>query len=223
MTTKPPQKLSLEELVTSCRQATLQREKATVDYCFELFRRAFDEQDNMAWQALQQQYHRLLWKWLQAASDSRLLYEDLEDLTQESYAKFWRTISLRAIPIATHFNHTGALLKYLKQCVFTTWCDFRRQQQQQAHLQDRLTAVWEPAPASGPDPADEAARLGQIRQWVATEVNDPQELLLLELAYEYGLKPREIVQHYPDHFPTTYDVRRVRERLLGRARRALST
>jgi hypothetical protein len=82
---------------------------------------------------------------------------------------------------------------------------------------------------TGQDSAEEAVTerlvqeqlLQRVRTWIQANVTDSQERLVLSLSYQAGLSPGEIADRYPQEFPDAQAVRRVKERILKRARRAL--
>ncbi len=60
-----------------------------------------------------------------------------------------------------------------------------------------------------------------IANWIAENVTDPKERLILHFSFELNMPPAEIAEQHPDHFPDAQSVRRIKERVLKRARRAL--
>lgn len=216
---------SLQTIIDGCAQEATQVREQERGNCFELFRRAVEERDNMAWSAIQQQYQRLVINWLHKASLTPLLPEDLDDLIQTAYTKFWKSIHKEEVALQTRFAHVGALLKYLNRCVLTTYLDYNRKREQQQRLQLKLTQLAATPAVERPSFElweETQTRLNKVQQWLQTEMTDPIEKLLIQLLYEQALKPREIVRQYPDQFPDTNAVRRVKGRVLQRARRALT-
>jgi hypothetical protein len=65
--------------------------------------------------------------------------------------------------------------------------------------------------------------LQQIRVWIQSHVTDAEERQVLYLSYQVGLSPAQIADRYPDQFPEAQQVRRIKERILKRARRAFHT
>lgn len=218
--------LSLAEIVRRCQEeARLTRDKEQ-GHCFELFQRALGDRQPGAWEALQQQYHRLVLGWLHKAGD--LMPEEVDDLAHDAWEKFWRSLSRRADDLSAHFQHVGALLNYLHQCAITTLLDQQRRQQRQDRLLARLGELQAnvPTPVTPADAAlnelQRAERLAQAQQWAASQISDPQEKLVLVLSFEQDLSPADIAAQYPHEFPDVQTVRRIKERLLKRARRALA-
>lgn len=222
---KPMQHVSLEQVIQHCQQEATQVYQQETGYCFELFRRAIEQQDASAWEALQQQYHKLVLRWVHTAAQGKLNPEVFDDLNQDAWLRFWRTLSHHTEPFSQRFPHVGAVLNYLNQCTISAFLDYERKMRRQTRLQEfpplletettwDWTAYWEKK--------EQAERIQMIREWVVQEVSDPQEKLLLTLAYEQNLSPAVIAQQYPTHFATVADVYRVKERIMKRGKRALA-
>jgi len=214
------QDMTLADLIHRCRQESQQGRHRETGACFELFCRAVDDADSQAWSALHRQYHLMVLSWIRIPE----LPPDLEeDLVQDAWLSFW--CSLRSIRLRERFSHVGEILKYLKGCARTAVIEYRRWEQRQRRLLDVLTSL--PIPTSSleilPEDMDRRERLKSVRAWVHDAVTDPRERLYLHLAFEQGLKPGDIWRRFPDVFPDVQAVYRVQERLLKRARRALTS
>lgn len=220
---------SLDEIIRRCGAEAQRSRTEELGYCFELFRRALEEQVQPAWSAIESQYGRLILKWIYDSSSGGMLEaEEVEALKFQALEKFWRTLTRRPMHLASRFEHVGALLRYLQQCAVTTLLDRRRKEQRLRRLQDRLEqeqALDAFRPGVSQSVLEQVAveeRLNLVRSWVQANVSDAQELLVLRLSFEADLSPAEIAAHYPDDFQDVQDVRRVKERVLKRAKRSLS-
>jgi DNA-directed RNA polymerase specialized sigma24 family protein len=216
--------LSVEEVAAGCREES-QRLGAETGFCYELFRRALDEGSQPAWAAIERQYRRLLCAWI-AARAPDLPPDQVEEQAHETLERFWRSLAPRRPDAAGQFAHIGALLRYLQQCAVSTLLDRRRRASRLERLRERLAQ--EQRAEGPPDPSDLAlARLAQreqlarVRAWLAAEVADPAERLVLELSFRLDLSPAEIAARHPEQFGDAQSVRRIKERVLKRARRAL--
>lgn len=217
--------LPLAEIIRRCREEARQARSQEQGFCFEMFQRALTGRDADAWAALQEQYQRLVLTWLQRAGN--VTPDEADDLACEAWEKFWRTLVRRADDLTAHFHHTGALLKYLQQCAITTLLDRQRRQQRQDRLAARLAEQQAHIPTLSPSDLalralQDAERLHEAQRWAASQVTDPQERLVLQLSFEEDLSPAEIAARYPHAFGDGHAVRRIKERLLKRARRALA-
>lgn len=216
--------LSLEEVVKKCTEESRHSRQEEVGFCFEVFRRAFDDHDAAAWGAIERQYFPLLFNWARARTETK---EDAETLAREALVKGWRVLSGSTVPLADRFAHTGAVLRYLYQCVVTAALDQQRQARGRQLLRERLEAsTGEASGAIHPgeqilDRLCQEQRIKRVRQWLDEAITDPQEKRVLALTFEEDLSPSEIVMRFPLEFPDAQSVNRIKERVLKRARRAV--
>ncbi|MEM7334249.1 MAG: hypothetical protein AAF490_19340 [Chloroflexota bacterium] len=225
MTNQTSQKTSLEALSTTCQEESNTQEHQKDSACFELFRRAFDQDDQAAWSILLSNYDRLINSWVRKVVPS-LRDEDLfDEIVQGGIIRFWHSVGAKCPKLFDSFPHIGAILKYLKQSLTSSGLDFSRKQQRQNRLTEKIEQAnhdtLKQFSGSAFDSADETAQSTALTDWLATAVTDPKEKLLIKLMYEYDLKPREIVQSFSNDFRDTKEVYRAKERILKRARYAL--
>ena len=225
MTESALRSLPLAEIVEGCQQEQRRSRLAEIGHCFELFRRAIEQRDEVALRSLQLQYGRLVLRWvydrLPDATDAQV-----EDVADKSFLKFQGTLSRRAPDVAAHFDHVGKLLSYLKQCVSSSAIDHLRSEARRAKV-ERLLAVREQSLAEGrleeaaQDRIDQAILLRRVVDWIGKAVTDPLERMVIELTYSQDQSPRLIAAQHPDKFADESAVNRIKERVLKRARRAL--
>lgn len=219
------QHISLEQIIQHCQQEATQAYQQETGYCFELFRRAIEQQDTAAWEALQAQYRKLVLSWVHTAARSALALEVVDDLAQDTWFRFWRTLSRHVESFSQRFPHVGAVLNYLNQCTISAFLDYERKLRRHTQVQTLMTAsgggaAWDENTYW--EKREHAEQLQLIREWMASAIQDPQEKLLLTLSYEQNLSPAAIAQQYPAQFASVADVYRVKERILKRAKRALA-
>lgn len=219
--------LNLDTVIQECHAESRQERQRESGYCFELFRRALEEGDQAAWAAIVAQYRQLMLSWIYGYRAVDFTPDEAETTAYEALERFWRTLSARAPDVTSRFAHVGALLKYLNQCVIATILDQQRRAQRGARLVERLqvdaTALQPIAPDTDAlERLCQAEQVAQVRQWVQTHVTDPHEQLVLRLSFEQALTPAQIAQQYPQQFADAQAVRRLKERILKRARRGLS-
>lgn len=220
------QQLSIEEIIQGCQDEANRPRSQESGYCFELFRRALEEQEQAAWQAIDNQYRWLIRHWLHNYS-AEISQEKADEIVPEALPKFWYALTHSAVPLTKRFSHIGAILNYLKQCTISVFQEYQRQHYRTERIKQHL----ETPHGAGLTHIDqeeellsriEQGRLLQLVQnWIKTYVTDVQEQRVLSLSYEEGLTPTEIAQRYPCEFADVLTVRRVKERVLKRARRAL--
>jgi len=219
------QHIDLSEIIARCAREAHQARLQELGHCFELFRRAIEGHDQAAWVALEHQYRRLMLGWVHAYPGADLPLEDSDGIVQEALERFWRSLTKRGV--TEHFDHVGALLKYLRQCVIATILDQQRRAQRRQRLVERLSAA--PAAMLVQNSPEEtivqelyqSEQLQHIRQWLQHNITNPQERRILALSYEHELTPAQIAAQFPAEFADAQTVRRMKERVLKRARRAL--
>lgn len=214
----------LDDVIRGCQIESGQPRGQEKGYCFELFRRAVEEQEQDAWSALNEQYRNLVIRWL-ADGSPVLTHEQVEEIAPETWSKFWRAQINADTPMSERFAHVGAVLKYLKQCTFSVVREYERRLWRRERIRQRLEVDGRVTTTLSEEELltriDRERLLQQVRQWVETYVTDPQELRVLSLSYEQGLTPAEIAGQYPQEFTDAHMVRRLKERILKRARRAM--
>jgi hypothetical protein len=153
--------------------------------------------------------------------------QQVEEIAPEAWPKFWQALTRSGVPISERFAHVGAVLKYLKQCTISAFREYERRVWRREQIQQRLNVDGRGMLAQIESEEDLLTRIDQerqlqkVQQWIETCVTDQQEQQVLSLSYEYGLTPAEIAARYPQEFPDAQTVRRLKERILKRARRAL--
>ncbi|MEM7331050.1 MAG: sigma-70 family RNA polymerase sigma factor [Chloroflexota bacterium] len=217
---RPFENLSVQELVVACQSARANRCRTESDLSYELFCRAFDCKDQEAWSFIQNKYQPMVKSWIFKTA-SNISDFDADDLAQIAYTKFWRNLSRSELSLTAHFEHLGSILKYLNQCATTTAIDFLRKKQRLERLDEKLQVHGKPFDTYVTHHKEACDNTLRMRSWMSTTLTDPVEKLLLKLLFEYDLKPAEIVNKFPQHFPDKSQVRRVRERVIKRAKRAL--
>lgn len=217
---------SLSTVIEGCRKISRKprrRNPLEEKYCFELFRRAIEEADNQAWEALKQQYDGLIHHWIARSSGAPLSWQDREDLVQDTWSNFHHALKKYNISLAKHFEHVGRLLKFLNKCAYTATMKHWKRKQKAKRLQKELTSVAEQV-AEAPDEATLKRMLTEERQaalkkWREEKITDAHEQLVFDCSFKEGLKPRQIADAYPDIFPHAKAVYRTKENILKRAKR----
>ena len=218
--------LTLDQLIHVCQKSIEAKQAGPPDYTFELFRRAFQTQNEDAWRAIVTLFGALVCKWVHKTAPGAYDVDEANDVAMDVFAKMWRTLSPHAESLPTRFPNTAALMGYLNRSTVSVVLDERRREQRRVLRQVELSeAVIQPKRSQYEKKIEESVaqneRMAQLQRWIAENVTDSAEKMLLKLTYEYGLPPRELVAQCPEYFPDTRTVKRLRERLLKRARRNL--
>lgn len=221
-------KQDIQDIITDCQKES--RKKLLRDSpssCFEIFRRAIDEANNSAWEAIQRQYRKLAISWIHKTSTYKLEHAVIEDLAQETFIRFWRTITKKKTPIQQRFKHISTILGYLKRCAVTTFLDWQRRNVREGRIQEMLEAqakhhIQFNAEHFNTPTGESQEKLETIKSWVEAHIKDEKEQLVLQMSFEYGQKPTVIAANYPEIFAGAKEVRKIKERILKRARRSLT-
>jgi DNA-directed RNA polymerase specialized sigma24 family protein len=113
--------MDLDAIIRGCAQESdrfLAGLPGNEGHCLELFRRAVEENDQNAWNAIYAQYRRLIAQWVGPHHDS-------DALVASTLERFWR--ALRGVRLSTRFDHVGALLLYLRKCALCVQLDLARE------------------------------------------------------------------------------------------------
>lgn len=206
----------LSEIVEGCREESDRfrtGQPGEEGHCFELFRRAIEEDDQEAWSAVYAQYYRIVARWIggHQASDESI---------GSAFEKFWR--ALRSVRLSRRFKHVGAVLAYLRKCAFSIRLDLERREQRECKiiLDETVTAHTDNVEDLALTNISRDALRGGVRRWLAGNIRDTQERQVISLSYELDLAPSEIACRCPDQFADVKEVRKVKERILKRLRRA---
>lgn len=216
--------LNLETVIEGYDQELKRPREEELGYGFELFRRAIEDKNHLAWEALYQRHCRLIYSWIHTSVSNRLSKQEKEDLIQETWTKFYRNIIRCAVPLSNQFQHVGSLFNYLKKCVLTVIRDYQRRQIKESKLHKRLemdrTLLYSPPETLVLSQMSKQAKSNAVQDWILRNITDPQEKLIVSCSYQQGLTPREIVKRYPNQFHNVQKVYRIKERILKRARRS---
>lgn len=193
--------LPTEELARRCAEETEKfnrRQASDPQYCFELFRRALAEDRGDAFTLVYQIYERQVLAWV--------LHHSRFPQTGES-AEFFAAAALRTFyfalrgPKFERFPALPQVLAYLKLCVHTAIAQYIRDQRPDALLPLDNAATL----ADTPDLGMRAAAL-EIWQHICRLLPDERDRLLAYCAFALDLKPRQIVERYPERWRDERDV-----------------
>ncbi len=184
--------------------------------CFALFTLALVDDDQQAWEAIVDEFSSMVKSWVYRNERFNLTQEPPEFFVNAGFTRLWKSGSRRAKN--GDFNKTSDYLGYLKQC---TWSSI------EDHLRSRAKdAGWYSQQIDDlhlySDGTDIADRL--LAERVAEEMwkvigDNPDETIVAEEVWVRGLKPRDIVQKYPEQFDSVKAVYKARKNLIRRMKR----
>jgi RNA polymerase sigma factor (sigma-70 family) len=220
--------LSTEDLCARCRQETERyhrREAYDDGFCFHVFRRAIERQDDACWEALQSIYHAQVLAWCRRSGAGLDL--GAEELVSLAWEKFWKSFKAEKLAQAAS---TASIQRFLKACAQTAVIDLVRERRSTESLDRPAGERSEAGPTRGDLLADagttpeQSLTAGESRgsfwQVIARHLTSEQERSLIFLRFEMGLAPREIAARCPELFTDERDVYRVTRNLLDRLRRS---
>ncbi|MGB0385905.1 MAG: RNA polymerase sigma factor [Ardenticatenaceae bacterium] len=216
--------LSLDAVIQGYEDEVQRPREQESGYGFELFRRAIEERNSQAWDVIHQQYNNLIISWIHLATSSKKpSAEQIEDLAQEIWMKYYRNLAKTTSPLSERFKHIGAFLGYLKRCVFTVITDHYRRQTKfdklEVALRRHQDQFYAPPDALVLDRLSKQNKMQVVKEWIANHVTDEEERIVFRCSYVLELTPGEICREYPDKFPNVKRIYRIKERLLKRAKR----
>ncbi|MBV9328153.1 MAG: sigma-70 family RNA polymerase sigma factor [Chloroflexi bacterium] len=212
--------LSLVELRAEAQaQETIYgRGEATDDAAgLELFRRAMEEEDATAWQAVMEVYRPILVAQAGRRVVRGLVVEDDGFCVDRAFQRFWQACRNGRVH---HFDDLAAILQYLKLCLGSVLLDEARSRRRQACLS--IDDVPPEACISADPAAQVIGRVTGREVWdtIDRELSSVQERIVAHLSFVGGLTPREILARHPDKFHDVFDVYRTKRNMIERLRRS---
>jgi hypothetical protein len=214
-------RLELNELSQRCAQESGNYFRGQGDdtrYCYELFRRAFVEQDQLAWEHLYIVYKPLIVGWVTSSPAFPSSGEEIGYFVNRAVEKMWISISAEKF---SRFEELSALLRYLKMCVGSVIIDHMRTRER-LNLKELDETIGNVSGVEGPSVEEQVGnQVDSDVLWNLLEelVKDQGERYVLMGSFVYNLKPREILTQYPEVFTGIKQIYRIKENLIARLRR----
>lgn len=215
------QALTLSGIVHHCSQETekfFQRVSYDPRYCFELFRRAIQDQSQRAWDYVYRQYRSIVAGWVRRHESFRGSGEQVQYFINRAFEKMWSAMSPEKFQ---QFSNLKAVLRYLQMCVHSAIIDeVRSSGPVIADTDDDLLTYYDAGETSAAED-DALDKLYQEKVWqeIEARLNDEKERVVVYGSYVLALKPSRLYEQFPDTFDDVNDVYRVKENVLARFRR----
>lgn len=215
------QQMTIDDLAQKCAQETdLYFSYKTHDnsYCFELFRRAIQNNDERALELVIVQYQPLVarWvdRWLAKHPDFLLVNEEAQDFIAQAFERFW--ISFTPVKL-DRSQSLAAVLSYLQMCVngaiTDAWRKLRHRQFEQVSDEETESPVErEPTP-------EELLQKTEFWELIRSKSKDPREYTVIYAVFSLDLSPREILAEYPDLFKDINEVYKHKANFMDRLER----
>lgn len=132
---------------------------------------------------------------------------------EESLANYEQALQLARQ--AGRFEHVWAVMAYLRKCAYSVRLDLERQERRA----ERIALDERTADQAGGVEEAALAKLSRdtlcdsVRGWLAANVRDEREKLVITFSYELNLSPAEIARHCPAQFAGAEEVYKIKERL----------
>lgn len=211
----------IDQLIAECTQQSnrfFKDGKSDNEACFELFRRAIVHRNQTAWEAIYQQYHKLVRYWIQHCSSAYFSQEeDIQSLVNATFAKFWHSISSEKFE---QFDSLRALLGYLKLCAGSVTTDRIRRQKYQKMLTDLEEIHMLPSNEDIEQTTLDKTARQQFWDYIQAQLKNEDEWFVIYHMFVLGWKPRDIHKHYPQRFADIQDIYRIKRNVLDRLGRS---
>lgn len=213
--------LDLEEVVRSCvceSERYFRGQANDPGFCFELFRRAFVQRDQLAWEHLYRTYRPLVAKWINCHPAFEESGEELDYFANRTFDKIWCSITPAKF---SNFIELSALLGYLKMCVGSVILDHIRNKERGnlEELEDITERQVEPRDADVEEQAMAHMEAKALWQRIKQCLSNRQEHAVVYACFVLDMKPRDILSQYPGLFADVSEVYRVKENVMDKLRR----
>jgi hypothetical protein len=188
-------RLSVDELARRCTQETEKfnrRQLSDPQFCFELLRRALADGNAEAFTRVYLAYERQVLGWVYSHSRFEQTGESADFFARIALSTFY--FALRGDKFHS-FSSLPQVLAYLKLCVHTAIAQYLRDQQ------PHLAGPFDDADDLGHEPElSDRAEAAELWAHVCHLLPDARDRLLARYVFLQGLRPREIVATYPEHW-----------------------
>jgi hypothetical protein len=215
------QQMAVAELARRCADETelyFHHKTHDTQYCFELFRRAIRQGDQLSWEMICLQYQPLVTGWIKQHPRFESSSEEIQYFVNGTFAKIAGTLTPEKF---AGFSEVASLLRYLKMCVHSVIFDHTRKMDQMnmSVLDDASEEV-----STDPLPEEQTSdHLSRQALWGFVDArlnqNDPKERYVIHGSFVLDLKPQEIFDHFRNVFTDVDEIYRVKQNVLARLRR----
>lgn len=216
-----PQHMTVAELGIHCTQETelyFRHQSHDPRYCFELFRRAIQDQDQSAWALICCQYQPLVAGWVRQHSRFASSGEEVQYFVNGAFGKIAITLTPDKFG---GFSDLGSLLRYLKMCVHSVIVDYDRSAEQ-----PRLRALDNVSREQARDESPEEQVMDHSYQrelWnlIKARLQDEKEYSVIYGSFVLALKPQEVYDLFRTLFCDVDEIYRIKQNVVFRLRRDL--
>ncbi|MSP14826.1 MAG: sigma-70 family RNA polymerase sigma factor [Chloroflexi bacterium] len=217
-------KLALTDLAQHCALETelyYRGQPYDPQFCFEMFRRAFIEADQHAWDRIYTQYQLQAVRWVQRDPLFPFSSQEAQDFVNLAFAKMWTALTPGKF---ARLPDLKSALAYLRICIKSVILDDRRiRKWVELGYLDEVDPD-QGGTDSGNTPEDhtlQAIEREKLWRLVEQQLHNENERLVIVAIFVYGMKAQEIYKQFPNRFSNVAEIHRVRQNVLDRLRRNL--
>jgi hypothetical protein len=199
--------LNVSELKAKCHEQTQRFYKQKIHdtkYCYELFRRFFEDNCDVSLSAIYTIYKPHVWHWVKSHKYFYEIDAIEEEVVIDSMSHF--IFAVRRHPFS-HFPTISALLAYWRICVNSIIMSQWRKSERRKTVQDPYPAFKEEVFY------DKEIIKNAVWERIQQILKNKDDRLLARLIYIYNMKPRQITKEYPGIWNTSNDVRVAQQRM----------
>lgn len=205
------QTLGISALVERCQQEILayrRGEPFHEAYGLELLHRAIIQDDQVAWQGVQQCLDQMVRGWLRChpSRAAACRWESEENYVALAFARFWQATTRQRLVFETF---AGALA-YLRASLNGVLLDTLR-----AYARPKEIPLSETGESAEPFGEDQSES-NEVWEVLQTMLSNERERRLAYLLYHCGLKPREVVRFCPQEWSGIQEIYRLRRNIMER-------
>ena len=210
------EKYSVRDLQKNCQEQT-QRYWNKLDfstvYCYELFRRAFSENNDPSLSCIFEIYRPLVLNWIKKHPLFNQMQLDEDIIIYDSISQFVFAMRQKQF---SDFTSIGRILNYFRKCVHTViMLEWRKNKVKLISIDEQKVNQHEFQHYEYSDGYNIEQKIIAKEIWTRIEkiLNDSNDSLLARLIFIQNMKPQQIVKAYPEFWQTTNDVRVSQQRI----------
>lgn len=208
----------LQDHCATERRKFRQGQQVISTHCFELFRRAFAKRDNAAWDAIHNDFLDQVERWIRKHPANVQANEEVQYFSNRAFEKMWVSVPPEKF---NRFTNLASLLAYLKTCVASVVIDYQRKNSaSQIHVEEFEMQDYQSQAQLMEEVVLEKSESNELWKLCKKLMNSKQEEIVLFSSFTLVMKPREILDQYPEQFADIDQVYRTKENILSRLRRS---
>jgi len=213
--------LSLSILLYRCSEESehfFQKRSHDPRYCFELFRRAILEQNQLSWELIYRQYRPLVSGWIERHSSFQSTGEEKDYFVNRAFEKMWQVMTPEKFG---QFPDLKSVLRYLQMCVHSVIMDHIRKKEE--------TVLWDDVPPSILDKADQTENVERrimisdrqqaLWQSLNHRLKNEKEQKVIYGMFVLALKPGELLKEFKGVFKNANEIYQIKANVIERLRR----